>query len=178
MQFCLHYGWDSEEHARTMLSNAAHWLRPGGTLIGTTLDDETLFARLHEDEHAVSFGNECYRIEFDQRYDMGEKPFGNRYRFWLLDAVDNVPEFVVDWAMFERIAEEYGLHVIYKGRFDEILSDGYANRQLRQLLERMQVIDSNIAAAGVVTPAMPPSMWHVCTLYMGFALEKKVEATV
>ncbi|WFD22041.1 mRNA (guanine-N(7))-methyltransferase [Malassezia equina] len=138
MQFCLHYGWDSEEHARTMLSNAARWLRPGGTLIGTTLDDETLFARLHEDEHAVSFGNECYRIEFDQRYDMGEKPFGNRYRFWLLDAVDNVPEFVVDWATFERIAEEYGLHVIYKARFDEILSDGYANRQLRQLLERMQ----------------------------------------
>lgn len=102
MQFCLHYGWDSEENARTMLSNAARWLRPGGTLIGTTVDDETLLARLHEDEHAVSFGNECYRIEFDQRIEPGEKPFGNRYHFWLLDAVDNVPEFVVDWAAFTR----------------------------------------------------------------------------
>lgn len=100
MQFCLHYGWESEETAHTMLSNAARWLRHGGTLIGTTLEDEVLFARMQE--HGESFGNECYRIEFDQRHEMGEKPFGNRYRFWLLDAVDNVPEFVVDWAQFER----------------------------------------------------------------------------
>lgn len=110
MQFCLHYGWDSEENARTMLSNAARWLRPGGTLIGTTVDDETLLARLHEDERALSFGNECYRIEFDRRYEPGEKPFGDRYHFWLLDAVDNVPEFVVNWAAFERYVEQLTQH--------------------------------------------------------------------
>lgn len=66
---------------------------------------------------------------------------------------------------------------VYKARFDEVLSDGYANRPLRQLLERMQVIDPNMAAAGMVTPAMPPAMWHVCTLYVGFALEKKGDTT-
>lgn len=66
---------------------------------------------------------------------------------------------------------------MYKARFDQILSDGYANKPLRQLLERMNVVDPAMAAAGVVTPAMSPAMWHVCTLYMGFAFEKRVDAT-
>lgn len=87
-----------------MLSNIATWLRPGGTFIGTIPDEETLFARLHDlpDTSQISFGNENYRIEFDERHDAGEKPFGNKYRFWLDDAVDDVPEYVVDWPTFEK----------------------------------------------------------------------------
>ncbi|KAL4399806.1 mRNA cap guanine-N7 methyltransferase [Malassezia pachydermatis] len=104
MQFCLHYGWDTEESARTMLSNVSKWLRPGGTFIGTIPDEETLFARLDAQPEVtdLSFGNENYRIEFEERHESGEKPFGNKYRFWLEDAVDDVPEYVVDWATFER----------------------------------------------------------------------------
>lgn len=75
------------------------------------------------------------------------------------------------------------MQLIYKARFDQILSDGYANKNLRQLLERMQVIDPNMAAAGIVTPAMPPAMWEACSMYMdtdstalylGFAFERIV----
>ncbi|EDP43855.1 hypothetical protein MGL_2068 [Malassezia globosa CBS 7966] len=103
MQFCLHYGWDSEASARTMLSNVARWLRPGGSFIGTIPDDDTLFGRLHalEDPAALKFGNENYSVEFDERLEPGAKPFGNKYYFWLNDAVDNVPEYVVDWATLE-----------------------------------------------------------------------------
>lgn len=80
-----------------------------------------------------------------------------------------------------RLALEYKLKLVYKARFDQILSDGYERKNLRQLLEKMQVIDPNLAAAGVVTPAMPPAMWDVCStcwatymkaLYLGFAFEK------
>lgn len=175
MQFCMHYGWDTEEHARMMLENAAKHLRLGGTFLGTTLDADTLMARLEalDDADALAFGNDNYRIEFEHRYAPGEKPFGNKYRFWLEDAVDDVAEYVVDWPTFERLANEYGLRLLYKARFDQVLADGYARSQLRSLLERMRVIDAEeVAQTGVVTPAMPPALWDVCTLYIGFAFEK------
>ncbi|WFD42837.1 mRNA (guanine-N(7))-methyltransferase [Malassezia psittaci] len=175
LQFCMHYGWDTEEHARVMLKNIAQNLRPGGTFIGTTPDSETLMGRLDaiDSEGELSFGNENYRIEFEHRYEDGEKPFGNKYHFWLEDAVDDVPEYVVEWATFERLAEEYGLKLLYRSRFDQILADGYEKPRLRSLLERMRVVNpKQVAETGEVSPAMPASMWDVCTLYVGFAFEK------
>lgn len=35
MQFCMHYAFESEKKARTMIENVSAWLRPGGTFIGT-----------------------------------------------------------------------------------------------------------------------------------------------
>lgn len=174
MQFCLHYGWDTEENARKMLTNVAKWLRPGGTFIGTIPDEETLFGRLEEtgDAAALEFGNDEYKVEFDIRYAQGDMPFGNKYHFWLKDAVDNVPEYVVDWRMLESIANELGLHLVYKARFDQILVDGYQNKRLRLLLRRMGVLDQNVTADGSVAPNVTPSLWEACTLYVGFAFQK------
>jgi len=39
-----------------------------------------------------------YRIKFDER-DWSEQ-FGNRYTFYLQDAVEEVPEYVVYWEAF------------------------------------------------------------------------------
>lgn len=174
MQFCLHYGWDTEENARKMLTNVAKWLRPGGTFIGTIPDEETLFGRLEEtgDAAALEFGNDEYKVEFDIRYAQGDMPFGNKYHFWLKDAVDNVPEYVVDWRMLESIANELGLRLVYKARFDQILVDGYQNKRLRLLLRRMGVLDQNVTADGSVAPNVTPSLWEACTLYVGFAFQK------
>ena len=174
MQFCLHYGWDTEENARKMLTNVAKWLRPGGTIIGTIPDEETLFGRLEEtgDAAALEFGNDEYKVEFDIRYAQGDMPFGNKYHFWLKDAVDNVPEYVVDWRMLESIANELGLRLVYKARFDQILVDGYQNKRLRLLLRRMGVLDHNVTADGSVAPNVTPSLWEACTLYVGFAFQK------
>ena len=35
MQFCMHYAFETEEKARTMLTNVSSWLRSGGVFIGT-----------------------------------------------------------------------------------------------------------------------------------------------
>ncbi len=35
MQFCMHYAFESEQKARTMMENVSSWLRPGGTFVGT-----------------------------------------------------------------------------------------------------------------------------------------------
>ena len=174
MQFCLHYGWDTEENARKMLTNVAKWLRPGGTFIGTIPDEETLFGRLEEtgDAAALEFGNDEYKVEFDIRYAQGDMPFGNKYHFWLKDAVDNVPEYVVDWRMLESIANELGLRLVYKARFDQILVDGYQNKRLRLLLRRMGVLDQNVTADGSVAPNVTPSLWEARTLDVGSAFQK------
>jgi mRNA (guanine-N7-)-methyltransferase len=46
----------------------------------------------------LSFGNSVYKITFEER---DEKPvFGHKYWFFLRDAVENVPEYVVNWDNF------------------------------------------------------------------------------
>lgn len=35
MQFCMHYAFESEEKARTMLNNVSRWLKKGGQFVGT-----------------------------------------------------------------------------------------------------------------------------------------------
>lgn len=42
MQFCMHYAFESETKARTMLRNVSSWLRPSGVFIGTIPDADKL----------------------------------------------------------------------------------------------------------------------------------------
>ena len=46
LQFCMHYAFESETKARTMLHNVATWLRPGGVFIGTIPDAKQLMCVL------------------------------------------------------------------------------------------------------------------------------------
>lgn len=50
-----------------------------------------------QDAEELSFGNSVYKITFEDR----ERPvFGHKYWFFLQDAVENVPEYVVRWDNF------------------------------------------------------------------------------
>lgn len=56
------------------------------------------------------FGNSRYNISFDHKPDVeiteeGDtimEPFGTKYTFYLQDAVDHVPEYLVPWRQFEE----------------------------------------------------------------------------
>ena len=53
---------------------------------------------LPADTDDLSFGNSVYKIRFENR---DSKPmFGHKYWFFLQDAVENVPEYVVRWENF------------------------------------------------------------------------------
>ena len=53
---------------------------------------------LPADAEELSFGNSIYKIQFEQRE---QQPlFGHKYWFYLQDAVENVPEYVVHWDNF------------------------------------------------------------------------------
>lgn len=121
MQFCMHYAFETVEKARCMLQNVSQWLREGGILVGTIPNaDYLLYAyivhcafdlltdvncrerldALPPSVQDLSFGNSVYSIRFEDR--QSRPLFGHRYYFWLNDAVDNVPEYIVHWNNFVR----------------------------------------------------------------------------
>jgi len=51
------------------------------------------------DQAELRFGNSCYYVEFTERKHKGI--YGHEYRFFLEDAVGDVPEYIVDWRNFE-----------------------------------------------------------------------------
>jgi mRNA (guanine-N7-)-methyltransferase len=108
MQFCMHYAFESLTKTRTMLENVSTCLRTGGRMVGTIPNAEQLLARLDAlpaDSAELSFGNSVYRIKFDDREN---RPiYGHRYSFFLRDAVDDVPEYVVHWEPFIRCASVF-----------------------------------------------------------------------
>lgn len=53
---------------------------------------------LPHDAEELSWGNSVYKIRFEER---DKRPvYGHRYWFYLKDAVDDVPEYVVRWDNF------------------------------------------------------------------------------
>jgi hypothetical protein len=73
------------------------------TFYSTHLDDAHTAAvesgTIHDDpSSALRFGNSVYNVKFDQRE--WDSPYGHRYTFFLQDAVEEVPEYVVYWENF------------------------------------------------------------------------------
>ncbi|KAH9857707.1 mRNA capping enzyme-domain-containing protein [Lenzites betulinus] len=168
MQFCMHYAFESETKARTMLKNVASWLRPSGVFVGTIPNAKQLMEQLDglpKDAEDLSWGNSVYKIRFEQR---DRKPiFGHRYWFYLQDAVDDVPEYVVHWDNFVQLASEYDLFPIYKGEFHDVFNENHEHDEFGPLLQRMHVVDSNGESQ------MDEDQWEAANIYIGFALEKR-----
>ncbi|KAI0637355.1 mRNA capping enzyme-domain-containing protein [Trametes polyzona] len=168
MQFCMHYAFESERKARIMLQNVSTWLRPGGIFVGTIPNAKQLMDMLDSLEPGtddLSWGNKVYKIRFEDRE---HRPiFGHRYWFYLKDAVDDVPEYVVHWDNFVELAAEYGLHPVYKAEFHEVFDEHHDHEEFGQLLERMHVVDRNGESQ------MDEDQWEAANIYIGFAFEKK-----
>jgi mRNA (guanine-N7-)-methyltransferase len=144
MMFCMHYAFESEEKARTMLLNVAAALRRGGKLIGVIPNSDVLSDHVNdfhrrksgapvaddddddwdpeksldapaeprpdavvrdddEDGGPLSWGNSIYQVKFPGKLPADgvfRPPFGWKYFYFLEEAVEQVPEFVVPWEAF------------------------------------------------------------------------------
>jgi len=146
----------------------SNWLRPGGVFIGTIPNADLLLQRLRSlppDTEKLEFGNSVYNIRFDNRDE--SKVFGQRYSFYLEDAVEDVPEYVVHWEAFQKLALQYGLHLLYKEEFQEIYNQEHGHPEYGPLLEKMKVIDADGASQ------MDEDQWEAANIYIGFAFEKR-----
>ena len=150
MMFCMHYSFESEAKARTMLSNVAGALKKGGTFIGVIPNSDVLVEKIQEhyrqkqpaeaaqpaaedddddwdpeksveeqekektaanggQDHApetdeiIEWGNSIYHVKFPghpPKDGVFRPPFGWKYFFFLEEAVEEVPEYVVPWGVF------------------------------------------------------------------------------
>jgi mRNA (guanine-N7-)-methyltransferase len=85
----------------------------------------------------LRWGNSVYNIEFESREN--RPVFGHRYRFFLRDAVDDVPEYVVHWKNFVEMAREVGLHEVYRKEFHEVYQEHCEHETYGPLLVKMKV---------------------------------------
>ncbi|GJJ15084.1 hypothetical protein Clacol_009359 [Clathrus columnatus] len=170
MQFCMHYAFENETKARIMLDNVSKYLRKGGVFLGTVPNGEWIMNRLSplSPTSEPAFGNSVYRLTFEEHLKKRKYPtFGHRYTFFLKDAVENVPEYVVHWDHFTKLAEEYSLYSIYREEFHDIFQSEREDKEFGALLQRMKVVDSR----GV--SQMDEDQWEAANIYLGFAFEKR-----
>ncbi|ORY01003.1 guanine-N(7)-methyltransferase [Basidiobolus meristosporus CBS 931.73] len=161
MQFCLHYAFETEAKARMMLQNVSQNLRPGGTFIGTLPDAYWIVKKVKSVE-GLSFGNDIYKIEFEQKDTF--PTFGHKYWFTLEDAIDNCPEYLVHFPTFEKLAKEYGLELIKKRKFHHLYKDALENEEFTNLLHRMNVVDER--------ESITKEEWEAAGIYLAFAFRK------
>lgn len=167
MQFCMHYAFETVQKARCMLNNVTQYLRPGGVFIGTIPNSDFLLEQLNSlpaGQQDLSFGNDVYTIQFDDREK--QPVFGHKYNFFLRDAVENVPEYVVRWENFRRMAADHKLELIYKKDFHEVFLEHQKDPEFGPLMVRMKVKDANGESA------MDEAQWEAANIYIAFAFQK------
>ncbi|KAJ3010538.1 mRNA cap guanine-N7 methyltransferase [Thoreauomyces humboldtii] len=161
-QFALHYSFETEEKARIAMRNITSNLQPGGTFIGTIPNAYWIVKQLRAAE-GLSFGNSVLKIKFEQKDSYPR--FGHKYWFELKDAIDDCPEYLLNFPTLVSLAEEYGMELLYKKSFHDLFEEESRNPQYRDLLNRMRVMNEE--------GTMSADEWEVAGLYLAFAFRKK-----
>ncbi len=228
MMFCMHYAFETEQKARTMLKNVASALKKGGRFIGCIPNSDVIgeeVRRFHskqeelvqkqaeekkeegqavdqddadggdakdsapklpaadaedgevadkdgakKEQPTAEWGNSIYRVRFPGETPADgifRPPFGWKYNFFLNEAVEEVPEYVVPWPAFRALAEDYNLELQYHKTFPEIWETEKNDRTLGPLSERMGVRDRNTGDLLVSKEEM-----EAAAFYVGFCFYK------
>jgi mRNA (guanine-N7-)-methyltransferase len=176
MQFCMHYAFSSEESVLSMLKNVSMSLKVGGMFVGTIPSSDFIkwkLGKLKRDAGETGWGNELYRVTFPdlEGYDFERKqfkrPFGNVYNYFLKDAVEDVPEYVVPFEKFRGMCEEHGLELRYKKNFFDMF-----NKEVGPLFAQLPgpLVQSLRRADG--TYGVDGAEREACSFYLAFAFER------
>lgn len=95
-----------------------------------------------EVEETAQWGNSIYHVRFPGKTPADgvfRPPFGWKYNFFLDEAVEEVPEYVVPWEAFRALAEDYNLELQYHKPFADVWETEKDDRELGPLSERMGV---------------------------------------
>lgn len=95
-------------------------------------------------EKSLEWGNSIYRVKFPGKTPedgVFRPPFGWKYFYFLEEAVEEVPEYVVPWEAFRALAEDYNLELQYRKPFREVWDEQKDDPILGPLSERMGVRD-------------------------------------
>lgn len=174
MQFCMHYAFSSEASVESMLANVSKSLRVGGMFVGTIPSSDFIkwkLKKLPQGEHR--WGNSIYSVTFpdldcfDREKGAFVQPFGNVYNYFLKDAVEDVPEYVVPFEKFRSMCEEHGLELRYKKNFFDMFNKevGHFFNQLPgPLIQSLRLPGGKYGVANEEREA--------CSFYLAFAFER------
>lgn len=92
----------------------------------------------------IIWGNTLYKVSFPKPPPPPHAlfrplPFGWKYFFYLEEAVDLVPEYVVPWEAFRAMAADFDLELLYCKTFEQVWLENKDDRTLGALSERMGV---------------------------------------
>jgi mRNA (guanine-N7-)-methyltransferase len=128
-QFALHYFFKSEQSVRIVFSLIQKYLRKGGYFFGTTVDSTYVKTYLKENKK-----HQLFEISSNMFKVKSHTPFGNKYTFEIKDTVDSSgnyfnimgasEEYLVDFGVLIKIAQEYGLVPVYKNFFESYTLNG------------------------------------------------------
>ncbi|GJQ14606.1 hypothetical protein GpartN1_g6397.t1 [Galdieria partita] len=166
-QFSMHYAFSSEDKVRRLLENVTERLVEGGFFIGTIPDSNVLVRKLRACP-GLEFGNEFYRVVFDDSFSSKtfKKPFGIRYQFYLESSVLDIPEYLVVMPVFEKLAKEYGLELQLAMNFHEFITMYLSpHSPFVSLFHRMNIFQGS--------SGLSPEFWDTAYLYSVFALKKQ-----
>jgi mRNA (guanine-N7-)-methyltransferase len=107
-----------------------------------TLDTKEPTPEPTADQEPLNWGNTIYKVQFPgqtPKDGVFRPPFGWKYFYFLEEAVEEVPEFVVPWEAFRALAEDYNLELEYRKPFREVWDDYKDDPVLGPLSERMGV---------------------------------------
>lgn len=123
-----------------------------------------------EAEETAEWGNETYRVRFPGKTPedgIFRPPFGWKYNFFLHEAVEEVPEYVVPWEAFRALAEDYNLELQYHKSFTDIWKTEKDDPTLGPLSERMGVRER-----GGGELLVSPEEMDAAAFYVGFCFYK------
>lgn len=174
MQFCMHYAFSSEENVESMLENVSKSLKVGGMFVGTIPSSDFIKWKLKKlKDGELKWGNSLYSVTFpdlscfDKEKGNFKEPFGNVYNYYLKDAVEDVPEYVVPFEKFRSMCEEHGLELRYKKNFFDMFNKEvgeYFYKLPGPLIQSLQLPDGRYGVAGEEREA--------CSFYLAFAFER------
>ena len=146
--------WDPEKPSEPTPNTSQALGTPVPATTPNGLSSSTPAAQLSQttaDLPPIEWGNTLYTVRMPQSQPLTQRPlpkdgifrppYGWRYHYHLAEAVD-VPEFIVPWEAFRALAEEYGLELMYRKGFREVLNDEGIDGEgeLGRLAERMGVL--------------------------------------
>ncbi|KAI8314000.1 mRNA cap guanine-N7 methyltransferase [Colletotrichum sp. SAR11_59] len=123
-----------------------------------------------EAEQSAEWGNSIYRVRFPGKTpeDGVFRPaFGWKYNFFLDEAVEEVPEYVVPWEVLRALAEDYNLELQYHKTFVEIWESEKDDEVLGPLSERMGVRER-----GAGRLLVSPEEMEAASFYTAFCFYK------
>jgi len=115
------------------------------------------------------WGNSIYRVRFPGKTPedgVFRPPFGWKYSYFMEEAVEEVPEYVVPWEAFRALAEDYNLEMQYRKPFAEVWKEEKNDPVLGPLSVRMGVRASGDGPLQLTDEELEAvSFYHAFCLY-------------